>query len=63
NLVQISLPAFTKTFLAGFLSISSEPFQRTDISTQPLGPTLLDALNCGFHKIEGKKARYQQSEV
>jgi hypothetical protein len=39
-----------------------EPFQRTDISTQPLGPTILEVLNCGFHKTKGEKARYQLEE-
>jgi hypothetical protein len=39
-----------------------EPFQRTDIITQPLGPTILEVLNCRFHKIKGEKARYQLEE-
>jgi hypothetical protein len=40
--VQIHLLALTsKNFLASPMSISSEPFQRTDISTQPLGPVPL----------------------
>jgi hypothetical protein len=29
----------SEIFLAGSISLSSEPFQRTDISTKPLGPT------------------------
>jgi hypothetical protein len=33
-------PASKKTFLASLMSTSSEPFQRTDISTQPLGPSI-----------------------
>jgi hypothetical protein len=28
----------------------------------PLGPTVLEVLNCGFHKTNDEKARYQQSE-
>jgi hypothetical protein len=32
--------------------IKSEPFQRTDISMKPLGPTILEVLNCGFHKTK-----------
>jgi hypothetical protein len=41
--VQIPLPALTsKNFLASQMSMNFEPFQRTDISTQPLGPTLLN---------------------
>jgi hypothetical protein len=45
--------------LAGHMDTNSEPLQRTDISTQPLGPTLLDVLNCGFHKIRGERAKFQ----
>jgi hypothetical protein len=38
--VEIPLPALaSKKFLAIPMSINSEPFQRTDISTQALGPT------------------------
>jgi hypothetical protein len=37
-----------KNFLASHMSIDTESFQRTDISTQPLGPTILDVINCGF---------------
>jgi hypothetical protein len=31
-------PLRNKNFLASDMSVSTEPFQRTDISTQPLGP-------------------------
>ena len=61
--VQIPLSVTNnKSFLASIISLTSEPFQRTDISTKLLGPTILEVLNCGFHKIKGEKARYQQSE-
>lgn len=37
--VKLTEPALTsKNSLASHISISSEPFQRTDISIQPLGP-------------------------
>jgi hypothetical protein len=39
------------------MSISSEPFQRTVISTKPLGPTILEVLNCGFHKQKVRNQR------
>ncbi len=29
---------------------------------KPLGPTILEVLNCGFHKIKGEKSRYQLEE-
>jgi hypothetical protein len=32
-------PLKNKNFLASQMSINTEPYQRTDISTQPLGPT------------------------
>jgi hypothetical protein len=35
---QRSGPLKNKNFLASQMSINTEPFQRTDISTQPLGP-------------------------
>jgi hypothetical protein len=31
-------PLRNKNFLANYMSVNPEPFQRTDISTQPLGP-------------------------
>jgi hypothetical protein len=44
------------------MPINSKPYQRTDISTQPDGPTPLDVLNCGFNKIKGEKAKFQLEE-
>ncbi len=55
----MSLPE-NKSFLASHMYIDAEPFQRTDIGMQPLGPILLDVLNCGFlTKVKDKKARFQ----
>jgi hypothetical protein len=46
-------------FLASHMSTNLEPFQRTDIGMQPLGLTILEVLNCRFHKIKCEKARYR----
>jgi hypothetical protein len=39
------------------MSMNAEPFQRTDIGMKPLGPTILEVLNCGFHKRRGEKTK------
>ena len=53
-----SSDAFTsKNFLAGPMSVNSEPYQRTDISTQPLGPNILELLN-EPQKMAGSKKRH-----
>jgi hypothetical protein len=57
--VQIPLLALTnKNFLASPMSINPEPFQRTDISTQPLGPVLLN----WFAKISSSIRNYFEHE-
>jgi hypothetical protein len=48
-------PPGNKNFLASLTPTNSEPYQRTDISTQPLGRTILEVLNCGFNKIKDEK--------
>ena len=41
-----------KNFLASQMSIISEPFQRTDIITQPLGPTNYTGSNTASPKCK-----------
>ena len=50
DLDPLPKPSFAnrKDFLVSSIDIVFEPFQRTEISMQPLGPTTLDVINCGF---------------
>jgi hypothetical protein len=50
--LRIEIRYRKKLFSYKYTSRNSEPFQRTDISTQPLGLTLLKMLNCGFREIK-----------
>ncbi|MFL6360302.1 MAG: hypothetical protein ACJ72V_13295 [Nitrososphaeraceae archaeon] len=48
-------PTTNKNFLANPMSVSSDPFQRTDdINMKSLGPTTLEMCNCEFHKSQIK---------
>ena len=41
-----------------------QPYRVSDFLFMPpsLGPTILEVLNCGFHKTKGEKVRYQSEE-
>jgi hypothetical protein len=50
DLISLNYSNCSANFLAECPVPITEPFQRTDINVQPLGPTILDIRNCGFHK-------------